>query len=609
MRELVERHAPELLELALAEVGDDPFARAGEGTAYAQPAISARASPRWIAAPGARRPRSSPATRSASSSALAAAGAIDPADGRPPGRRPRPADAATPPSDEPGGMLALLGDAEQARARCAERGGAVVANDNGPDPDRRRRARATALDAAAAEAKAARRARDAAAGRAAPFTPRRWRRRSSPSGRRSTRSTIGRPGDAGLLERHRRAVRHRRRRDPRPARGRARPARCAGARRSSELHRRGVRSFVEAGPGQGADRDGPARLRRRRGRRVLGRARRRPMPEAATSLEPSRRASAPAPAPRRRGRRVGVAVPRDRGRQRRRSPRASASSEDWIVARTGVRERRIAGPGRAACRLAAEAGRRALAAAGVDAGEVDLVLVATMSHELPDPERRAAGRRRGSARRTPARSTSARPARDSSRRSPSPPGRSRRAGRGRCWSIGADLLSRLTDPDDRATAALFGDGAGAVVRQRRATGAGRIGPADPRGRRRAASELITAAREEGVDPDEGPRHLPPGGRPALPRRRSTRRRGRRPRARRDRRLRLPPGQRRILAAVGERLGLDPARVIDCIDRYGNTSAATIPLALAEAQRRRACSRRARPCCSPRSAAASPGRRR
>jgi 3-oxoacyl-[acyl-carrier-protein] synthase-3 len=42
---------------------------------------------------------------------------------------------------------------------------------------------------------------------------------------------------------------------------------------------------------------------------------------------------------------------------------------------------------------------------------------------------------------------------------------------------------------------------------------------------------------------------------------------------------------RILAAVGERLGLDRARVIDCIDRYGNTSSATIPLALAEARER------------------------
>ena len=40
---------------------------------------------------------------------------------------------------------------------------------------------------------------------------------------------------------------------------------------------------------------------------------------------------------------------------------------------------------------------------------------------------------------------------------------------------------------------------------------------------------------------------------------------------------------RILAAVGERLELDPDRVIDCIDRYGNTSSATLPIALAEAR--------------------------
>jgi len=42
---------------------------------------------------------------------------------------------------------------------------------------------------------------------------------------------------------------------------------------------------------------------------------------------------------------------------------------------------------------------------------------------------------------------------------------------------------------------------------------------------------------------------------------------------------------RILAAVGERLGLDDERVINCIDRYGNTSSATLPIALADARER------------------------
>ena len=45
---------------------------------------------------------------------------------------------------------------------------------------------------------------------------------------------------------------------------------------------------------------------------------------------------------------------------------------------------------------------------------------------------------------------------------------------------------------------------------------------------------------------------------------------------------------RILRAVAERLGLDESRVIDCIDRYGNTSSATLPIALVDA-RRRGCS--------------------
>ena len=42
---------------------------------------------------------------------------------------------------------------------------------------------------------------------------------------------------------------------------------------------------------------------------------------------------------------------------------------------------------------------------------------------------------------------------------------------------------------------------------------------------------------------------------------------------------------RVLAAVGERLGLDDERVINCIDRYGNTSSATLPIALADARER------------------------
>ena len=56
-------------------------------------------------------------------------------------------------------------------------------------------------------------------------------------------------------------------------------------------------------------------------------------------------------------------------------------------------------------------------------------------------------------------------------------------------------------------------------------------------------------------------------------------------ARRDRPVRLPPGQRAHPRRGRERLGIDGARVIDCIDRYGNTSSATLPIALADARER------------------------
>lgn len=129
MRELVERHEPELAELALAEVGADPFARADEGTAYAQPAILCASLATWTAA---GRPRAAffAGHSLGELSALAAGGGIDPADAvRMAVLRGRLMQEAA--AEQPGGMLAVLGDAARARA-AATAGDAVVANDNGP---------------------------------------------------------------------------------------------------------------------------------------------------------------------------------------------------------------------------------------------------------------------------------------------------------------------------------------------------------------------------------------------------------------------------------------------------------------------------------------------
>jgi [acyl-carrier-protein] S-malonyltransferase len=129
MRDLVERHEPELAALALAEVGEDPFALVDEGTSYAQPAILCASLAGWTAAG-----RPSAAFFAGHSlgelSALAAAGSIASVDAvRMAVLRGRLMQDAA--EAHPGGMLALLGDADLARA-AATAGDTVVANDNGP---------------------------------------------------------------------------------------------------------------------------------------------------------------------------------------------------------------------------------------------------------------------------------------------------------------------------------------------------------------------------------------------------------------------------------------------------------------------------------------------
>src|ERR1043166_4114246 len=61
------------------------------------------------------------------------------------------------------------------------------------------------------------------------------------------------------------------------------------------------------------------------------------------------------------------------------------TSDEWIISRTGIRERRIAGPEQCTSDLGAEAGRRALTQAGVSAGEVDMIICATITPDMPFP--------------------------------------------------------------------------------------------------------------------------------------------------------------------------------------------------------------------------------
>ncbi len=129
MRELVAEHCPELLELALASYGGDPFAHAGESTAAAQPAIYC-ASLAHFARAGEPEAELFAGHSLGELTALAAAGAIEPGEGLRLALE-RGALMETAGRESPGGMVALIGDGEAARELAAACG-LVIANDNNP---------------------------------------------------------------------------------------------------------------------------------------------------------------------------------------------------------------------------------------------------------------------------------------------------------------------------------------------------------------------------------------------------------------------------------------------------------------------------------------------
>ena len=253
---------------------------------------------------------------------------------------------------------------------------------------------------------------------------------------------------------------------------------------------------------------------------------------------------------------------------------------EWIVRRTGIRSRRVAGPDERLADHATRSARQALERAGVDPLDVDLVIVATTTSDELMPGAaplvaHALGAIRAGAFDVGSACTGFMSALAIG------------AGQieaGRCGCavvVGADFMSRITDPDDRATAAVFADGAGAVVLEATALG-GRIGPVIL-GADGAGADHIQARRSDGVIRMRGHETF----REAVAR------------------LTLATMQAakaagvdlldidlfvyhqangRILSAVGERLGLPAQRVVDCIGEYGNTSAATLPLALAFSER-------------------------
>jgi 3-oxoacyl-[acyl-carrier-protein] synthase III len=253
--------------------------------------------------------------------------------------------------------------------------------------------------------------------------------------------------------------------------------------------------------------------------------------------------------------------------------------EAWIESRTGTRERRALADGERLADLAARAGAAALDDAGVAPGDVDLVLVGTTSADEMSPHAAplvagALGIRGAAAIDLSAACTGFLSGLATAAAFVE-------TGRARAGLVvGADGLTRYLVPDDRATAILFGDGAGAVVVTATNGGAGAIGPvvlhSDPDG-----SDLIRLGRDDLRIRMDGPvvfRHA----------------------------VRLMvevtheaaaaagvalsdvdlfvyhQANSRIIRAVASELGAASDRVVDVVERFANTSAASIPIALSVA---------------------------
>jgi 3-oxoacyl-[acyl-carrier-protein] synthase-3 len=252
--------------------------------------------------------------------------------------------------------------------------------------------------------------------------------------------------------------------------------------------------------------------------------------------------------------------------------------EAWIVKRTGIRSRRHAMPSERLSDLATEAGRAAVEDAGIDPTELDAVLVASTSQDEITPNAApyvatALGATKANAMDIGAACTAFVTAL-SVGSSMIESGRARTV-----LVIGADALSRFTDFDDKRTAALFGDGAGAIVLGEQDGGG--VGPF-VFGSDSELAEAIIARRDDPVLRMDGHTTFNSATAALV---NSTRE------AVELAGLTLDDvdlfvyhqANARITKAVAERLELPMERVADYIADIGNTSAASIPLALAFAR--------------------------
>lgn len=270
------------------------------------------------------------------------------------------------------------------------------------------------------------------------------------------------------------------------------------------------------------------------------------------------------------------------------------TNDEWIIQRTGIRERHIVDPGVATSDLAKEAALKAIAQAGLTPADIELIIVATTTPDTIFPStacllqdkigaKNAWGFDLGAACSgfTYALTTASQLIATGAHT--------------HALVVGADVMSSIIDYTDRTTCVLFGDGAGAAVLS-----------ANPD---ESGAGILDFAHE--IDGSGGPALCMPAGGSKMPASHETV----------DKRLHfvhqdgqqvfrfavrkteeicrrllekngLQPSDldlfvshqanRRIITSATERLGVDPSKVVINIERYGNTTAGTIPLALSDA---------------------------
>lgn len=273
------------------------------------------------------------------------------------------------------------------------------------------------------------------------------------------------------------------------------------------------------------------------------------------------------------------------------------TSDEWIASRTGIRQRRIAAENECTSDMAAAAARKALEMAGVSAEELDLIVVATVTPDMFFPSTACFVQAKIGAKKAAGFDVSAacsgflyalQTARHFLNGGP----------RKTALVIGAEKLSSLINWKDRNTCVLFGDGAGAVVIRHddSPTAPGRVlstvmgsdgtladllkvpggGSAFPITPANVALRLNTIHMEGRETFKHAVTRMLEASQEALKQAGLTAA---------DVKLVIPhQANLRIISAIAERLGVPEERTFINLDKYGNTSAATIPVALDEANR-------------------------